>query len=85
VAQAAIADFPAVMPSGPSQMVSMTWLAITAPHATSRNLLNRLPTGVRSLVFTAALIRDGPNVMRHPVLRKRPVAPADSVTLRRAR
>jgi hypothetical protein len=50
-------------------MISVTWLATTAPHATSRNLLNRLPTSVWSLAFTAALIRDGPNVMRHPVLR----------------
>jgi hypothetical protein len=85
VAQAAIADLPAVWPKGPRQTISVIWLAATAPHATSRNLLNRLPTVVWSLAFTVALIRDGPNVMRHPVLRRRPVGPADSVTLRRPR
>src|SRR6516165_360191 len=64
--QAATADLPAVQPTGPRQMVSVTWLAMTAPVATRMNLLNRLPTSVWSLLFTAALIRDGPNVMRHP-------------------
>jgi len=49
-------------------MVSVSWLATTAAAATSKNLLNRLPTVVWNLLFTAALIRDGPNVMRHPRL-----------------
>jgi hypothetical protein len=47
-------------------MVSVSWLVTTAAVATSTNLLNRLPTVVWSLLFTAVMIRDGPNVMRHP-------------------
>jgi hypothetical protein len=47
-------------------MVSVSWLAMTAATATTMNRLNRLPTLVWSLLFTAALIRDGPKVMRHP-------------------
>src|SRR5689334_15730076 len=39
---------------------------MTAPAATTMNLLNRLPTEVCSLRFTAAPIRDDPTVMQHP-------------------
>src|SRR5262249_18285056 len=41
-------------------------LAITAPAATRTNLLNRLPTEVRSLRSMAAPIRVDPRVMQHP-------------------
>jgi hypothetical protein len=84
VNQAVTADLPAVRPAGPRQMVSVIWLATTAAVATRMNRLNRLPTLVWSLLFTAALIRDGPNVMRHPVLRETGwFAVADIIELRR--
>src|SRR5215469_17772222 len=62
-------------------MVSVSWLATTAAAATSRNLPNRLPTEVWSLLFTAALIRDGPNVMRHPRLGGPADCAADNIKL----
>jgi hypothetical protein len=83
VSQAATADLPAVTPSGPRQMVSVSWLAITAATATRMNLLNLLPTLVWSLLFTAALIRDGPNVMRRPRPGEAGFAATDCVKLRK--
>jgi hypothetical protein len=47
-------------------MVSVIWLAMTAPAATTMNLLNLLPTEVWSLRLTATPIRVDPKVMQHP-------------------
>jgi hypothetical protein len=44
-------------------MIRVTWLVMTAAAATTMNLLNRLPTVVWYLLFTAVTIRDDPNVM----------------------
>ncbi len=51
--QAASADLPAVSASTPRQTVRVSWLAATAATAATANLLNRLPTVVRSLPRTA--------------------------------